>query len=202
MSDFVICVLSLAASVFAASAGTKLRSAAAYRSFRSGLGSTRLVASHRLARVAAALAAAETALACGLAASVVAVAAGASVASMLATAALAGAAALAGVLACGVSWVVRQKTAARCACFGSRAARPLGREHVLRNTALLAVILGGLAGSRFLPGRPAIGGVIVAVAAGAVVAMLFIRWDDIFELFAPVPRPPGMRPVQLSRRRG
>jgi hypothetical protein len=202
MSDFVICVLSLAASVFAASAGTKLRSAAAYRSFRSGLASTRLVASGRLALVAAALAAAETALACGLAAAAVAVAAGASVASLLATTVLAGAAALAGVLAGGVSRVVRQQTDARCACFGSRAARPLGREHVLRNTALLAVMLGGLAGTRFMPGRAAIGGVIVALATGAVVALLFIRWDDIFEVFAPAPRPPGMRPVQLSRRRG
>jgi hypothetical protein len=201
MSDFVICVLSLAASIFGTSAGTKLHSTAAYRSFRSGLGSTRLVASHRLPLVAAALATAETGLACALAVAAVAVAAGAPVAGPLATTTLAGAATLTSVLTAGVTRVVRQQTPARCACFGSRTARPLGREHVLRNAALLAVILGGLTGSRLLPGRPTIGGVIVAVAAGAIVALLFIRWDDIFGLFASS-HPPVRRPVQLSRRRG
>ena len=59
MSEFVVGVCAMTACVFGASAAGKLRSRAAYRAYRSGLGANQLVPGHLLATAAAVLAACE-----------------------------------------------------------------------------------------------------------------------------------------------
>jgi len=108
---------------------------------------------------------------------------------VLAEAALAAAAVLTAVLATGVVVVIRRGTRARCPCFGADSGRPLGRLHLLRNLSLLAVVGAGLAAVLLTRGHPALAGMAVAAAAGALAALLFIRWEDLAELFAPIPQP-------------
>jgi hypothetical protein len=118
-------------------------------------------------------------------------------AKLLAESALAAAATLTAALAVGVAVVVRRGTQARCACFGIGAGGPIGRAHLVRNLTLLAVICAGLAAVMLTHGRPAVAAVAVAVAAGVLAAAVFIRWEDLTELFAPIPQPlagaPGVR---------
>ena len=91
------------------------------------------------------------------------------------------AAALLGVLTVGIALALRRGTSAPCACFGA-STRPLGGRHLVRNTLLLLVTAGAL-GTPAGPVAPA--GVLLGVAAGALVAVLLVRLDDLVELFAP-----------------
>ncbi|MFC5661710.1 MauE/DoxX family redox-associated membrane protein [Kitasatospora misakiensis] len=79
-----------------------------------------------------------------------------------------------------------------CACFG-RTGRPLGALHLARNAALLLAAVGALALALAAsgPGRAEGGGLVVAVAAGLVLAVVVIGLDDIADLFAP---PVGAEP--------
>jgi hypothetical protein len=199
VDDFSIAVLSLAACVFAVSAAAKLRTPGAYRSFRDGLGETGLMPGRLLPATAALLSGAEAVIAAGLIAAAVLTAVAAPGAIPLAEFALAAAALLASVLAAGVAVVMHRGTRARCACFGAGSGRPLGRAHLARNLTLLAVICAGLAGPPLAHGRPAVGTAVIAAAAGAVAAMLFIRWEDLAELFAPIPPPLGGSAPQAGR---
>lgn len=73
-----------------------------------------------------------------------------------------------------------------CACFGQRE-ESLGATHVVRDGALLAVALTGLAG-RLLGGtadRPA--GAAIALVGGAAGAVLLIFLDDVVDLFRSGP---------------
>lgn len=186
MRDCVTAVLVMTACVFAASAASKLRSRQAYLAFRAGLGEAALVPPPVLPVTAALLAGAEAVLAAALTAAAVAVLAAAPGASWLAGSALAAAAGLMVVLLAGVTVVVRRGTRARCACFGA-SSQPLGLTHVVRNACLLAVLAGGLAALPLAGGRAAVAGMALAVAGGLVLSLLFIRWDDLTGLFAPMP---------------
>jgi len=174
MSELVIAVLAVAACVYGTSAVAKLASRRSYIAFRDGLGETSLVPPRLLRTVAAVLTGA------GLAG-----------ARPVTTAALACAIVLTGVLAAGVSVVVHAGTHATCACFGVRPGRTgqtLGAPHLARNLVLLALLVAGLIGNEFTRGRPNVAAVLVAVVAGAVVALLAIMLDDLVALFAPVQR--------------
>ena len=70
---------------------------------------------------------------------------------------------------------------APCQCFGA-SSTPLGPSHLVRNAILLiSVLAGGLA----LDVRPQqAAGLVVAIAAGLVGAILIVAMDDIAFLFA------------------
>jgi len=87
----------------------------------------------------------------------------------------------------------RRGARARCRCFGSsgRAGAVLGARHGARNAGLaLAAVFGAAAGSASVGAAVPTeglhpGGVAVAVAAGAVLAIVAITLDDLVALFAP-----------------
>jgi hypothetical protein len=197
MGDFGMAVLSLAACVFWASAAAKLRSRKAFRLFRDGLLATGLLPRHLLSPAVAVLVGAEALVAAGLSAAAVLIAASVPGAISLAEFALAGTALLISLLAVGVAVVIRRGTQATCACFGPGSGRQLGRAHLVRNLSLLAVICAGLAGVPLVHGRPAVAGAVLGAMAGAVAALLFIRWDDLAELFTP-----SMSAAQAAGRAG
>ena len=197
MSDLSVAVLCLAGCVFAVSAGIKLRNRRAYRSFREGLRETALVPESLMSATTAVLCGAEGVIAVSLLTVAILTAAAVTSARPLAESVLAAAAALTVVLTVGVAAVIRRGTVARCSCFGAGSGRPLGWAHLVRNLALLAVICTGLAAVPLAHGQPALAGAALAAVAGAVAALLFIRWDELVELFAPVPQsmiaPPAVR---------
>lgn len=197
MTEFITAMLAMAAGVFAGSAAAKLRSRAAYRGFAAGLRDTRLMPGRLLILGAATLAAAESACAATLAGALILRLAWPAEGAGLALAALAVAVALTAVLAAGVGTALRRGTIAHCACFGAGAGRPLGAAHLVRNLCLLALLATALAGLALTPGGPApagpaltgpaLTGPALAAAAGLVIAVLFIRWDDLAYLLAPLP---------------
>jgi methylamine utilization protein MauE len=201
VSEFSVAILSLAACVFAASAVAKLRSRRAYQSFSAGLRETALIPRRLLPVAVAALPGAEAVTAVGLAAATVMFATAASGANPAAEAALAAAGLLTAALLAGVAVVMRRGTRAHCACFGTGSGRPLGGAHLIRNLALLAVLAAGLTGSPLSHGSPAPAGTVVAAVVGAVAAVLFIRWEELAELFAPIP-PATTAPVIQHRGNG
>jgi Methylamine utilisation protein MauE len=201
VSEFSVAILSLAACVFATSAAAKIRSRRAYRSFRAGLRETALIRERLLPVAAAVLAAAEAATAAALVAATVLVATAGSGVNVAAAAALTAAGLLTAVLAAGVAAVMRSGARARCNCFGAGSTRPLGGAHLFRNLALLAVLAAGLVGISLRHGHPAAVGVVVAAAAGAVAALLFIRWEELAELFAPIPPFPSAGPATQRQSR-
>lgn len=191
MTELVLAVLALAACVYGASSGTKLASRTNYAAFRDGLAETSLVPRRLLPATAAVLAGGEAIVAAGLLVALAFVAGGLAGSVPVAATALACGTVLTGVLAAGVIAVVRSGTKAACACFGAKAGRELTGAHVGRNVALLGLILAGLIGNEFRSGpstAPAAAAAIVAIVAGAVVALLLIRFDDLVDLFAPVSR--------------
>ena len=189
MDEFSIVVLSLVGCVFAASATAKLSSRPAYRSFRGGLAESGLIPVPMLPATAACLAGTEAVAAAGLLAAAALTAAAAPGAAWVAEPALATAALLTTALTLGVAVIVRRGTRARCACFGAGSRRPLGPAHLARNLSLLAVICSGLALAPLAHGRPAPVAAVLAAVAAAVAALLFILWDDVAELFTPIPSP-------------
>ncbi|WP_213457070.1 MauE/DoxX family redox-associated membrane protein [Rhizomonospora bruguierae] len=185
--------------VFAASALSKVRGGGAMRAFADSLRPLPLLPGRLVEPVAVLVTAAEVALVVGTAWSVVAVAAGWSAARPGASAVLVLTGLLLAVLTTGVVLAVRRGTGARCACFGA-AERPLGRRHVVRNTILLAATATALATVAAAPaGALQLAGLLVAVAAGSIAALILIRLDDLVDLFLPttttVPngRPTGPR---------
>jgi hypothetical protein len=86
----------------------------------------------------------------------------------------------------GIAAAVRRGVDASCHCFGGSSA-PVGPQHLVRNAVLFAVAVGGLvAGPARLAG-PNRGGLVVALAAAVVLAVLVVRLDDLVALFAPTP---------------
>jgi hypothetical protein len=213
MGNVVAGVLVMAAAVFGASAGAKLRGPGAFRRFRAAIAGTGLVPRAALPWVTAALAATEAATAAGLLAAAVLVDtpasaglvdtpvsaglvdASASAGVRAAQAALAVAAVLTAVLIAGVAVVMRRGVATRCACFGAASGQPLGTTHLVRNIVLLALLLAGLAGSPFASNAAPTGAGAAAVTAlltavvGGTVALVLIRWEDLAALVLPMPGP-------------
>ncbi|MFG1701366.1 MauE/DoxX family redox-associated membrane protein [Nonomuraea sp. NPDC049309] len=93
---------------------------------------------------------------------------------------LAGAALLAFSL--GIGHALRSGTRATCNCFGASAA-PIGRRHLVRNLALTAVAVAGVATS-YGDARPHAAGAVLAIAAGGLLALLAVFTDDLADLFA------------------
>jgi hypothetical protein len=77
---------------------------------------------------------------------------------------------------------VRRGERAPCRCFGS-ATQPLGYAQVIRNLVLLGTALAGLVGALLTTTRPDPAGLLIAVAAGALGALLVVMADDIAALF-------------------
>lgn len=91
------------------------------------------------------------------------------------------------VLTAGIAIEIRRGTVATCLCFGVGTHR-LGTRHVVRNLLLLVGVVAGLvtyATAGTTPTRT--GAALVALAGGAVVALILIRLDDLVDLFAPIP---------------
>jgi hypothetical protein len=173
--------------VFAASASTKLRSRASYQAYRSDLAGTNLAGPRVLRAVAATLVVGEALTAIGAATAFALLVAGPALAVGVAVGMLGIAIALTAILAGGIVVILRRGTSAACACFGSSSQRPLGLPHLARNLvllSLLAVAAPCLADSH---GRPSAGSATLTVFTGLIVGLLLIRFDDVVELFAPLP---------------
>jgi hypothetical protein len=81
---------------------------------------------------------------------------------------------------------LRHRTVTRCRCFGPTSA-PLGPLHLVRNGLLLAVAALGAALLLAAPTGPADpGGLVVAAAAGVVLAAVLIRVDDLLSILTPL----------------
>lgn len=200
MSDFVVGVCAMAACVFGGSAAGKIRSRAAYRAYRAGLGANQLVPGYLLGTVAAVLAACEALTAAWLAGCTVLLAAFDGRAfALLGESALAAATFLTATLTAGVTVAIRRGRAAPCPCFGVKSPRPLGPAHLLRNLVLLAAVVSGLALEPVASRHPTLGGLAVALCTAGVTAMLIIRWEDLAEVFTPTPT--RHRPQQTSKPR-
>jgi hypothetical protein len=98
---------------------------------------------------------------------------------------LAAAAGLAALLVVGISVALLRDDAVPCRCFGARSQRPLGRVHQARGAVLAGTGAVGFAAAD--PAAVHAAGVAVAVAVGAVAAVLLIRLDDLVELFHAQP---------------
>jgi len=163
--------------VFAVSAVSKTRGAAAQRSFAESLRPLPGLPTRWVVPVAALITAAEVLVVIGLTWALPTRAAAPAVVALVL------AAVLLTVFTAGITLALRHRTAARCACFGA-AERELGTAHVVRNVFLLAVaVLAILTG----PGhevQPA--GALLAVLTGAVAGFITIRLDVLFDLFAPM----------------
>jgi hypothetical protein len=193
MTEFVVAVLGLGAGVFTASAVAKLRRPSAYRDYRAGLRATELVPTRLLNVTAVLLVVIEAASAAGLAGGAVLLATRSPGAFPLAESALAAAAAMAALLAAGVAAIIRRGTTARCACFGSTSARPLGAAHLIRNTLLLLALLAGLVCCSLGRSAAELAESALALVPGLVAALLFVRWDDLVSLYGPI------RPMTTDR---
>ncbi len=99
--------------------------------------------------------------------------------------------------------VIRRGDRESCACFG-KSSQPLSLVHVVRNGLLLVIGVVGFATTLMSSSAPRLGGVVLTLAAGLLVATLIARLDEIVALYRPVraapksaprlgPRPPGPR---------
>jgi hypothetical protein len=81
---------------------------------------------------------------------------------------------------------IRRRSTTRCRCFGPTST-PLGPLHLVRNGLLLAVAAVGAALLLAGPAGPTDpGGLVVAGAAGVVLAAVLIRVDDLISVFTPL----------------
>ncbi|MFB4298829.1 MauE/DoxX family redox-associated membrane protein [Actinomadura sp. NTSP31] len=158
------CVLGL---TFLVAVAGKLRGRNAFRAFRRSVPG--LAPGLPPAATSAAVVAAEAAV-------VVLLAIGSTAPAGLA---LAGAVLLAFALA--IHRALRTGRRATCRCFGTGAA-PVGRVHVARNLALATVAAGGLAAHLAAPGTAHPAGAAVAVAAGGVLTLVFLFFDELADL--------------------
>ena len=157
--------------VFAAAAIGKARSAAALREFAGTLVAGRLVARRWRMPVAVAVSVAEA----GIAVLVAVPATG--------RLGLAAAAVLAVGFVAGIQVTVVRGARIPCVCFGSGSDRAMGRGYQIRNLLLAGcALLGVVAGGHTGVGGLRTDGVVVAVAAGVLLAALVIRGDDLAAL--------------------
>jgi hypothetical protein len=163
---------SLLAVVFAVAAAGKVRPAA-FRAFAESLADLRLVPRRWRVPSAAAVVVAEAGVAMLIAVPVTA------------RFGLTAAMALAAVFTIGISIALLRDDVAPCLCFGARSRRPIGRAQQARCAVLTGT--GAVGFAAVGPGAVHPAGVAVAVAVGAVAAVLLIRLDDLVELFHAQP---------------
>ncbi|MET8281755.1 MauE/DoxX family redox-associated membrane protein [Micromonospora sp. NPDC005174] len=95
-------------------------------------------------------------------------------------------------LTAAVVLVNRRVDAVSCRCFGASSS-PLGARHVFRNAFLTVLGAAGVIASRS-DGPMDADGVVVAVCAGALLALLIVKLDIFVDLFQTSARPsPGRR---------
>jgi Methylamine utilisation protein MauE len=175
--------------VFAVSTAGKLRT---WRGFVASLRPLGLLPGRLVPATAVAVATAEVTVLLGLSAAVAGVLDLVPAGPVVRFGGLVAAAALLGVLTGGIALALRRGSSAPCACFGA-STRPLGGRHLVRNAILLLVAAGALV----TPAGPVVpAGALLGAAAGALVAVLLIRLDDLVELLAPA-RP--LSPATLRR---
>lgn len=92
--------------------------------------------------------------------------------------ALGGAAVLLLAFLGGIARVLQAGPAVRCRCFGSGGA-VFGRDHLLRNGILLAVVASGLVANLTGAAMPLDAGAIVAATAGGLGGLLVAHWDEL-----------------------
>ncbi|MFD5143037.1 MauE/DoxX family redox-associated membrane protein [Streptomyces sp. NPDC058401] len=143
---------------------------AAFGEFADSLRDMRLVPARRVRPVAAAVVAAEAATVL-----LVSVPAAGGAAFTIAAALLA-------VFTGAIALTVRRGAATPCRCFGASKA-PLGVRHIVRNLALAACAVFGAVTTLMPPGRAAVGGTLVAAAAGTLAGVLVTVLDDLYGLF-------------------
>jgi hypothetical protein len=80
----------------------------------------------------------------------------------------------------GIAGVVRSSRRVRCRCFGAGGA-VFGRDHLVRNGALLLTVACGLAAGRHTQFDAA---ALVAMVAGAVCGLIAVHWDELAYLFS------------------
>ncbi len=153
--------------VFAVSAFSKVRSAAAFRDFSAWLGGLPLPGV-RGRGAAAVMAGTEVVIVVAL------------LLPWTAQAGLALAAVTLAVFAAGTVAAVRRGVRTPCQCFGT-SARPLGLRHAGRDLLLCAAAAAG-AVSAGAPAHPA--AVVLSLAAGLIAAAFVLFLDDITALFA------------------
>jgi Methylamine utilisation protein MauE len=100
--------------------------------------------------------------------------------------------------ALGIEWAVRRGRLAPCRCFGVSTV-PLNRSHILRNLILAGLALSALAIG--WDGTPDLAGAILALACGGISGLLFIRFDEVVELFSSKPTQAIHAKAIQSRRR-
>jgi methylamine utilization protein MauE len=167
MTYFALTCRCLIGVLFAASAFSKMRSAAAFRDFSAWLGGLPLPAVRGRA-VPAVMAGTEAVIVVAL------------LLPWTARAGLGLAAASLAVFAGGTVAVVRRGVRAPCRCFGT-SARPLGLRHAGRDL-LLCAAAGAAAASGGAAARPA--AIALSLAAGLIAAAFVLFLDDITALFA------------------
>jgi hypothetical protein len=186
VSEFVAGVCAMTACVFGASAAAKIRSRAAYRAYRAGLGAIHLMPGYLLTTAAAVLAVGEALTAAWLTGCTALLAAqGDHASALLAESALATATLLTATLTVGITVAIRRGSPAPCPCFGVRSPRPTGPAHLLRNLVLLSAVVSGLTLGPTVRQPPTPAGLTLALGTAVVAAMLIIRWEDIAEVITP-----------------
>lgn len=154
--------------VFLVSAASKVRGRSAFAEFAASARAIGGLPAGRAAPVAVAVVAVEAAVAV-----LTALPATATAGLGLAAAVLVG-------FSAAIVRALRREQTVRCRCFGP-SATPLGRVHVVRNLALAALAVTGLYTGP--PAGLAPAGVVLALCAGALVAAVAVRFDEIVELF-------------------
>ncbi|GAA3069185.1 MauE/DoxX family redox-associated membrane protein [Streptosporangium carneum] len=165
--------------VFAVAVAGKTRGAGAFHAFARSLVETRLVKRRWRTGAATCVILAEAAVAPLL------------LAPGSAAFGFAVAASLSALFTGAVALTLLRRIRASCLCFGARRS-PMGWPHVVRNAILTAVgVLGHAATTAVSAASPPVHaeGVVVAVLAGAVGALLLIRFDDLAHIFQPVDSP-------------
>jgi hypothetical protein len=156
--------------VFLTSVAGKVRSRATWEGFVQSVRDLELVPARSALAVAAGVVGGESAAVLLLAVPVT-VPAGLAVAGVLLA-----------VFIVSIVLTLRKGVSVACRCFGS-AALPIGRRHLVRNGLLFASV--ALAGVSFAssPVSPHSAGMVVAVAAGLMGAVVVVVFDQIVELF-------------------
>jgi hypothetical protein len=163
----------LLATVFAVSAGSKVRSGAAFRMFRESLRGTGVLPRRLVRPVAVAVPLAEAGTA-GLLVVPATVRAGAVLALGLLLA-----------FSVAIASVLRRGTPASCRCFGVRDV-PFSRRHLVRNGLLGAVAL-AIAAAPAAPQAQHPAATALAAAVGFVAAAFVVALDELVDLFSPAP---------------
>jgi uncharacterized membrane protein len=87
------------------------------------------------------------------------------------------------VFTASVGWSLRRGDTVRCQCFGADSG-PMGGSQVARNCVLLVAAAVGLVASAAGSASATPVGTAVAVAGGAIAAILVVRWDDLRFVFS------------------